>query len=146
MPIDRTIIDPPILLNYTFFGLMVVMSPAPADEVVRASVLAKEVVTNERWWGRLLQNVPLLVVGVDRDGHIDYVNPHFIAVSGFSAEEAVGQALIDFVLPQGACGPPWRTAGPFFSTKSVSCRWSCRPNCCECYRNASSNALVARAP
>ena len=97
--IDRQIVDPPILLNYTFFGLILTMSSALADEVVRTSVLTQEAVANERRWGTLLQNVQLLVVGTDRDGRIDYVNPHFTAVSGFSADEVVGREFIDIAPP-----------------------------------------------
>ena len=49
-----------------FFGLIIVMSSILADEVVRASVLTQEVVANERRLRSLLQDVQLLVIGIDR--------------------------------------------------------------------------------
>jgi formate hydrogenlyase transcriptional activator len=65
-------------------------------------VLTQEVAANEHRWGALLRNVQLLVIGIDRGGRIDYVNPHLTVVSGYSADEVVGRAFIDIAPPEPA--------------------------------------------
>ena len=75
------------------------MSNELAGEVVRASTLSAEVRSSERRWRSLLEIVQLLVAGVDRRGCVDYVNPFYIEVTGFSSNELVGK-------PIGALLPP----------------------------------------
>ena len=40
---------------------------------------------------RAMEQSPASVVITDREGTIEYVNPHFVEVTGYSAEEAIGQ-------------------------------------------------------
>ena len=52
---------------------------------------------SERRWRSLLENVNLLVVGIDSYGTINYANARFIEVSGFSTKELLGKPLIEIV-------------------------------------------------
>jgi PAS domain S-box-containing protein len=83
------------LFSFAFLGLILVMSASLTTEVVQASVLSREVAANERRWRSLLEDVRLFVVGVDEKGRINYVNPYFVEVSGFSADDIVGQLFYD---------------------------------------------------
>ena len=40
---------------------------------------------------RAMEQSPASVVITDREGAIEYVNPNFVDVTGYSAEEAIGQ-------------------------------------------------------
>jgi PAS domain S-box-containing protein len=56
---------------------------------------------SERRWRSLLENVRLLVVGIDTQGKVDYVNPYFLELTGFSREEVLEQNWFNnFVHPQ----------------------------------------------
>ncbi len=90
---DLGLVGPPPVMSFTFLGLIVVMSLSLTGEVVRASVLSREVAANERRWRSLLENVHLMVIGVGADEQVNYVNPHFTKVSGFSQEEVLGKSL-----------------------------------------------------
>jgi PAS domain S-box-containing protein len=94
---DFGVVGPPSLFSFTFLGLVLVMSTSLTGEVVKASVLRREVETSEQRWRLLLENANLLAVGIDHDGCIDYVNPHFLKVSGYSSDEVIGMPVIDFV-------------------------------------------------
>ena len=83
----------PYLFTYGFLAVTLVMSYDLAGGVVRAAVLSERVTANERRWRTLLEQVPLLVVGVDRQGRIDYVNPFVSEMSGFDAADLLGQPL-----------------------------------------------------
>jgi len=52
---------------------------------------------SERRWRSLLENVNLLVVGIDSDGTINYTNAKFAEISGFSEKELLGKSLIEIV-------------------------------------------------
>jgi PAS domain S-box-containing protein len=56
---------------------------------------------SERRWRSLLENVRLLVVGINIQGKVDYVNPYFLELTGYSREEVVEQDWFNsFVHPQ----------------------------------------------
>lgn len=52
----------------------------------------------ERRWRSLLDNVQLIVVGLDIDGNVEYVNPFFLALTGYSLREALGKSWFDYFL------------------------------------------------
>lgn len=56
---------------------------------------------SERRWRSLLENVRLLVVGIDNEGKVDYVNPYFLELTGYSHSEVIHRDWFDyFVHPQ----------------------------------------------
>ena len=46
---------------------------------------------SERRWRGLLENVRLLVVGLDKVGKVDYVNPYFLELTGYSRQQVIQQ-------------------------------------------------------
>ena len=97
--VDLALLPIPYLFTWGYLAVAFAMSHELAGEVVRASALSAEVKSNERRWRSFLENVQLLVAGVDRRGCIDYVNPFYTEVTGFSSDELVGK-------PIGALLPP----------------------------------------
>ncbi|VXD25210.1 putative Histidine kinase [Planktothrix serta PCC 8927] len=65
----------------------------------------------ERRWRSLLENVRLLVVGLDRQGKVEYVNPFFLEVTGYTQTEVLGKNWLDNFKPN----PPQRPISPAFS-------------------------------
>ncbi|MDJ1175929.1 PAS domain S-box protein [Roseofilum capinflatum] len=63
----------------------------------------------ERRWRTLLENVRLLVVGLDRQGTIEYVNPFFVELTGYPASEILGKNWFDTLIPAHACPKVRRT-------------------------------------
>jgi PAS domain S-box-containing protein len=97
--IDFGIMAPPSFFSFSFLGLILIMSATLVSEVVRASQLSREVESNERRWRTLLEKVKLLVAGLDRDGNINYVNPHFCEISGYQANEILGKNFT-YLIPE----------------------------------------------
>ena len=54
----------------------------------------------ERRWRTLLEDMKLVVVGLDQFGKIDYVNPFFLALSGYDYAEVLGKNWFENFLPQ----------------------------------------------
>jgi PAS domain S-box-containing protein len=53
----------------------------------------------ERRWRSLLENVQLLVVGLDQMGNVEYVNPFFLNLTGYTQAEVLGKNWFENFLP-----------------------------------------------
>jgi PAS domain S-box-containing protein len=53
----------------------------------------------DRRWRSLLDNVQLAVVGVDRQGNVEYANPFFLKLTDLTAAEALGKNWIEHFIP-----------------------------------------------
>ncbi|TAE94094.1 MAG: PAS domain S-box protein [Oscillatoriales cyanobacterium] len=56
----------------------------------------------ERRWRSLLDNVQLIVVGLDASGKINYVNPFFVGLTGHTKEEVLGNNWFENFLPSAS--------------------------------------------
>ncbi|AOY78516.1 PAS domain S-box protein [Moorena producens JHB] len=54
---------------------------------------------SERRWRSLLENVRLVVVGLDREGKVEYVNPFFLELTKYTAAEVLGKDWFENFLP-----------------------------------------------
>ncbi|MEP6517642.1 PAS domain S-box protein [Microcoleus vaginatus] len=53
----------------------------------------------ERRWRSLLDNVQLIVVGLDIEGNVNYVNPFFLKITGYTNPEILGKNWFENFLP-----------------------------------------------
>ena len=53
----------------------------------------------ERRWRSLLDNVQLIVVGLDIGGNVNYVNPFFLKITGYTHPEVLGKNWFENFLP-----------------------------------------------
>ena len=55
----------------------------------------------ERRWRSLLENVHLVVIGLDCNGKVNYANPFFLRLTGYSRDDVMGKSWFEtFVLPE----------------------------------------------
>jgi PAS domain S-box-containing protein len=118
----------PYLFTYGFLSVALVMSYDLAGEAVKAAVLSEQVAANERRWRTLLDHVHLLVVGINRQGCIDYINPFVGEVSGFDTPDLLGQPR-SVLVPAHARdrGLPRREGRPRHSNGRRGSRRRCVP-------------------
>lgn len=98
--VSRAIVDPPQYYAFAFLGLVAVFSHNLIGDAVRSAALSREIRSNEERWRSLLKGVPLLVLGCDTEGKIEYANPHAITVTGHEPETLIGKRF-DML-----CAPP----------------------------------------
>jgi len=97
IPVDMGRIHLPSLHTFAFLIIVAAMSWDLSDELIRASRLSREVIAGERRWRQLLNDVQLLVVEIDLNGLITFMNPFAEQVSGNSAGEMIGRYYLEFV-------------------------------------------------
>ncbi|WP_272819207.1 PAS domain-containing sensor histidine kinase [Scytonema hofmannii] len=54
----------------------------------------------ERRWRSLLDNVQLLVAGLDSTGKVEYLNPFFLRLTGYTQDEILGKDWMENCIPQ----------------------------------------------
>ncbi|MBD1835713.1 PAS domain S-box protein [Cyanobacteria bacterium FACHB-472] len=53
----------------------------------------------DRRWRSLLDNVQLIVVGLDKKGDVEYINPFFLQLTGYTEKEVLGKYWFNNFLP-----------------------------------------------
>ncbi|OAB63426.1 hypothetical protein AY599_05225 [Leptolyngbya valderiana BDU 20041] len=76
-----------------------------ARDITKAKHAEGQLRESERRWRGVLENVPLLVVGLDLNGCISYVNPFFASLTGFDRDSLLGRDWFETFLP-----PSYRTS------------------------------------
>jgi len=99
--VDMGIVNSPYLVTFAFMGIIFVMGLQLSSDVVRASVMSKEIAANERRWRTLLEQVHLLVVGMDPDGTTNYVNPRLLEKTGYRKQDVLGKDWFRLFHPDG---------------------------------------------
>lgn len=88
---------------------LIIAHKAPDGRVNLLSTVARDITQQkkieatlleaERRWRSLLENVRLAVVGLDRAGKIEYVNPCFLELVGYTKADVKGQDWFEMFLP-----------------------------------------------
>ena len=81
--VDAGIVATPYMVSFAFLAIVFAMSYEMVSESIRAGHLAKEIEVKERRWRHLLDNIRLAVLGIDKEGRIDFVNPFLVELSGY---------------------------------------------------------------
>jgi PAS domain S-box-containing protein len=87
------------IISFSFLPLMVCLAIRQLNGVMYQAVLNKEILSNEQRWKTLLNNVNLIVVGLNRMGNVDYINPYFLRLTGFRKEDVLGKDWFHQFLP-----------------------------------------------
>lgn len=97
--IDFGLADPPYLGSFLFLPLSLVMSDSLAGDVVKVARLTDEIKQAEIRWRRLLENVNLMVLGIDHQKNIFYANPFFLSLTGYKNDDITQKPFIT-MLPE----------------------------------------------
>jgi PAS domain S-box-containing protein len=95
--VDAGIIQSPYIISFSFLAIIFAMALEISYSIYEAANLSKEVIANEKRWKSLLENVQLLVCGVNKDESIYYVNPYCLKITGYKKEEIINKHF-DFLV------------------------------------------------
>jgi PAS domain S-box-containing protein len=79
---------------------MIIMGIKLIREVQQNYFLQQTINIREKRWKNLLQKVELFVVGLDKDGSVNYLNPYFERIAGYNQEEAYGKNWFNHFIPE----------------------------------------------
>ncbi|MBT9312958.1 PAS domain S-box protein [Leptothoe kymatousa] len=75
---------------------------------------------SEQRWRSFLDNVRLMVVGLDAAGAINYVNPHFLSLMGYRRHEVQGENGLHLLFPQSERQQPQEIFQSLLANKTSS--------------------------
>jgi PAS domain S-box-containing protein len=84
-----------------FFPILfsVIIGYKMGHDIIRSYQLESEVRLKDKQWSALMESINLLVVQLNLEGEILWVNQHFLQFTGYSMKEVVGENWFDKVLP-----------------------------------------------
>ncbi len=99
--VDAGILATPYMVSFAFLAIVIAMTYEVVSAAFLASHFARQVRADEARWRTLLENVQLLVVGLDRSGRTTYINPYGRELLGYKDPDLLGRTWIDRVVPEG---------------------------------------------
>jgi len=88
------------ILEFSLLLFVVIMSPQLISDMINSTKIKKSTLKNERSFKTLTNNIDLIVVGLNRMGNVDYINPYFLDLTGYEADEVIGKDWFDTFLPK----------------------------------------------
>ncbi len=84
-----------------FVAILIAMNVELTYDLILLPGLLKEIAKKEARWSKLLNDIKLPIIGVDSKGIVNYVNPYFLSLTGFTYNEVLGKRWIDNFIPEG---------------------------------------------
>ena len=92
-------LESPYLLPVFLVLFTISMSLSMFLGVLTVTSMTDEIKEKEEMWESLFDRVNLIVVGLNRMGNVDYINPYFLELTGYEADEVIGKDWFDKFLP-----------------------------------------------
>ena len=100
--IDYGILKSAYMVSLPFLAILIAINVELTNDLIRLPGLLKEIARKEARWSKLLNDVRLPIIGVDSHGIVNYVNPYFLTLTGFSCQEVIGKDWIEKFIPASA--------------------------------------------
>jgi len=86
-------------LPFALFLLYIILIYIPFVVFIKEILKQKSVIEQEKNWRMLVDETDIIVVGLNRMGHVDYINPYFFKLTGYEKEEVIGKDWFEFFIP-----------------------------------------------
>lgn len=99
--VDLGLINSDYTLPYALFVFYMILNFVPYLFLlaeVEENILISQ---REKKWRALVNDVNLIVVGLNRMGHVDFINPYFLNLTGYEEDEVLGKDWFEFFIPPG---------------------------------------------
>jgi len=97
--VDFGLIDTAYMLPFAIFIFYMILNFIPyvylLKEVIDKNLLRQE----EEKWRNLINEATVIVVGLNRMGQVDFVNPFFLKFAGYQEDEVLGKDWFEFFIP-----------------------------------------------
>ena len=84
------------------FGLFVnyfILTYIPFSHLMKEVFSHFEKVDREKKWHRLIDHANVIIVVLNRMGHVDFINPFFLKLTGYKEAEVIGKDWFEFFVP-----------------------------------------------
>lgn len=94
--VDEGTISTPYMISWAFVAIAFSLGNEVVYQASTAAQWSRELSQAETRWRMLLENVPLGIMGADRNGTITYANKSFETILGYPKEQLIGSSIVKF--------------------------------------------------
>jgi len=97
--VDLGQIQATYMLPFAVFLLYIILIFIPFVFFIKEIYNQQSIIEQEKKWRNLINESEIIVVGLNRMGHVEFVNPYFFELTGFTKEEVMGKDWFEFFIP-----------------------------------------------
>jgi PAS domain S-box-containing protein len=97
--VDLGLINSTYLLPSALFIFYLILNFVPYLFLLEEVAQNMQISQREKKWRDLVYDVNLIVVGLNRMGHVEFINPYFLKLTGFREDEVIGKDWFEFFIP-----------------------------------------------
>jgi len=87
------------ILPFAIFMLYMILSFIPYIYLLKEVINKDLLIEQEKKWRNLLNEAEIIVVGLNRMGHVEFINPYFFELTGYQEDEVLGKDWFEFFIP-----------------------------------------------
>lgn len=87
------------ILPFAFFIFYILLVFIPFVFFIGEVIDQQEIIRQEKKWLDMVKNGEFIVVGLNRMGHVEFINPYFFKLTGYTEEEVQGKDWFEFFIP-----------------------------------------------
>ena len=97
--IDIGHIESAYLLPFSLFVFYLVLLFITFGLFIQEVINQQKIIQQEQKWRNMINEVKVIVVELNRMGHVEFVNPYFSELSGYKNDEVIGKDWFEFFIP-----------------------------------------------
>jgi PAS domain S-box-containing protein len=87
------------LLPHAIFLFFIILSLFPFIIFTEEAAIHKNLFDQEKRWQQFVGKADVIVVALNRMGHVDSINPYFLNLTGYEPDEVIGKDWFEFFIP-----------------------------------------------
>jgi len=87
------------LLPFTIFLFYLILNFIPYADLLKNVFENNIIYEEEKKWRNLIYEADVIVVDLNRMGHVEFINPFFLELTGYEEDEVMGKDWFEFFIP-----------------------------------------------
>lgn len=97
--VDLGQINSTYMLPYAIFIFYIILIFIPFVFFIKEIIDQQNIILQEKKWRNLVNEAEIIVVGLNRMGHVEFINPYFFELTGYQQDEVLGNDWFEFFIP-----------------------------------------------
>jgi len=87
------------ILPFSLFLFYIILILIPFIYFIKEIIDQQSLIQKQKDWHHLVNEAEIIVVGLNRMGHVEFINPYFFKLTGYKEEEVIGKDWFEFFIP-----------------------------------------------
>ena len=86
-------------LPFSLFVFYLILIFIPFIYFIKEIINQQSLIQQQKEWRHLINEAEIIVVGLNRMGHVEFINPYFFTLTGYKEDEVIGKDWFEFFIP-----------------------------------------------